>query len=342
MEQKANTLSSDRSAIVNVTWAGDVREAAETAKRLANGIGFPAVHCEEIGLVATELASNVLRHASHGSLQFTLLDNAEHKGIQIESKDHGPGISDVERAVIDGYSTAGGPGYGLGTVNRLMDTLEVHSREGLQIICKRWLRPSLAHFGKSLVVGAATRAYRFMPENGDAFVAKQWDGYALLGVIDGLGHGPFAQRASQTARQYVEQHFDQPFEYLFRGVARACRATRGVVMALARFDFGRQMLTVASVGNIEVRLLGSPEHFRPIIRRGILGLNAPSPVSTEHPWSSECLLVMHSDGVHFVGNGKDLVSKTSDTPDSIAQYLLKTCGKMEDDATVVVARSAQG
>ncbi len=75
-----------------------------------------------------------------------------------------------------------------------------------------------------------------------------------------------------TARQYVESHYDLPLPAIFRGVGRACRATRGVVMALARFDWDQGRLSFASVGNIEVRVLttarvlfvpGAPGHPRP-------------------------------------------------------------------------------
>jgi hypothetical protein len=99
------------------------------------------------------------------------------------------------------------------------------------------------------------------------------------------------------ARPYIEQHFDQPLDHIFRGTGRACRATRGVVMALARFDLAKETLTVASVGNIEVRLVSSPQRFNLIVRRGIAGLNAPNPLPNEHPWTAETLLIMHSDGL---------------------------------------------
>src|SRR5262249_34087610 len=121
--------------------------------------------------------------------------------IQIESQDNGPGIADFERAVTDGYSTAGSLGNGLGAVNRLMDELQFHSLSpGTRIICQRWLRaretvPAI----NWLDFGAATRAYRMLRENGDAFIVKRWQGFALAGVIDGLGHGQFAQRAAQSA-----------------------------------------------------------------------------------------------------------------------------------------------
>lgn len=191
-----------------------------------------------------------------------------------------------------------------------------------------------------MTFGVATRACRFGPENGDAFILKQWEGQALAGVIDGLGHGAFAQRASQAARRYVEQHFDQPLESLFRGVERACKATRGVVMALARFDLPNQKLVVANVGNIEVRLVGSREKFGPVVRRGVIGMNAPRPVCSEHRWTSSDLLIMHSDGLQAHWNWADFSELHHLEPAIIASRLLAAVGKIEDDATIIFARCA--
>jgi anti-sigma regulatory factor (Ser/Thr protein kinase) len=326
-----------------VTWQGDVLRAGELGRGFSASLGFPAAQCDEIGLVVTELASNLIRHAPGGTITMGHVTTSERTGIEIQSVDKGPGISDVEQAITDGYSTAGGLGLGLGTVNRLMDELEIYSGSngGLHIVCRRWVRarPSGAIAG-GLAFGAATRSYRQLPENGDTFLFKQWERNALVGVIDGLGHGPLAQRASHTARHYIERHFDQPLPSLFLGVGRACRTTRGVVMALARFDLTRQTLTVASVGNIEVRLVGSSEKFNLVVRRGIVGLNAPNPVPAEHPWTSSSLLIMHSDGIRSHWNWSEFSDVLQAAPNMIARRLLSELGKLDDDATVVVARSA--
>src|SRR5581483_9350549 len=125
----------------------------------------------------------------------------------------------------------------------------------------------------------------------------RWGDCALVGVIDGLGHGPFAQRAAVTARSFVESHYDRPLEEIFRGVGRACRATRGVVMALVQFSVTMQgahggedespsppatsrqwsgvRFSFASIGNIEARVLHPPEPINLMIRRGVLGGVAP-------------------------------------------------------------------
>jgi serine/threonine protein phosphatase PrpC len=157
-------------------------------------------------------------------------------------------------------------------------------------------------------------------------------------VIDGLGHGPFAQRAAQTARQYVESHVDQPLDVIFRGVGRACHATRGVVMALARFDRDGTQLTFANIGNIEARVFGSVEPMNFAVRRGIVGVNAPNPVVTQHRWQPNHVLVLHSDGVTTRWRGEDFRDLGSASASVMARRLLHALAKDDDDATVLVVK----
>jgi anti-sigma regulatory factor (Ser/Thr protein kinase) len=328
--------------VLQVTGPAEAHHASDSARSFADSLGFAETQCAEIALVVSELASNLIRHASGGTIAFSMAKDSARRGLRIESRDNGPGIADVERAMTDGYSTAGSLGTGLGTVNRLMDELEIFSNEpaGARIICQRWLRPAGDIWTQChLAFGAATRACRLDSKNGDAFIIKRWENNALVGVIDGLGHGQFAQRASHTARHYIEQHFDQSLENLFRGVGLVCRTTRGVVMALACFDMARRKVRVASVGNVEMRLFGSLERFNPIIRRGIIGLNAPNPVCTEHAWTADSFFILHSDGLGTHWNWSDFRSVAQASPSILAGDMLRRLGKMEDDATVVVVKN---
>jgi len=321
----------------------DVNLAQQAARTISHTLTFDEKASEEIVIVASELASNLVKHGGGGTLTFVPLETSGRVGLQIESKDSGPCIADVEKALADGFSTAGSLGYGLGAVNRLMDELEISSlpEHGTRVTCWRWLRSGRTQLHRStrlLEFGAATRSYRQMNANGDAFVLKRWENAALAGVIDGLGHGELAQRAAQAARRYVESHFDQPLEAIFRGVGRACHSTRGVVMALARFNLAEGKLSFASVGNIEARLLGIPKPVNFIFRRGIVGVNAPNPVITEHTWSPSGLLVLHSDGLRTHWTWKDFPDLALDPATTISQRLLRSLDKGEDDATVVVVK----
>ncbi len=223
-----------------------------------------------------------------------------------------------------------------------MDDLEITSRRGsgTRVVCRKWLRehrPSVRPC--PLAFGVATRPHPLGQINGDAFVVRQWAESALVGIMDGLGHGQFAHRAAQAARQYVESHFDLPLEQIFRGTGRACRATRGVVMALARFDWGQGRLAFASVGNIAVRVFprGQPFHF--VVRRGVIGLNAPGAVVTEHPWPLDHVFVLHSDGVATHWGWNDFQGWAERPAAALAQDLLRAKAKDEDDATVIVVRN---
>jgi serine/threonine protein phosphatase PrpC len=291
--------------------------------------------------VVTELASNLIKHASGGELRLEPIEGAGRTGLRVESLDHGPGIADFELAARDGYSSVGSLGAGLGAVNRLMDDLEYQPQPGggSRIVCSRWLRREPRTLESRVEIGVASRAYRYAIENGDAFIIREWGNKALVGVIDGLGHGPFAHRAAQVARQYIDQHYDLPLEALFRGVGRACQATRGIVMALALFDHSRKTFTHASIGNIELRAYGSATPIRVIANRGVVGQQAPVPRVEEHAWTDGMMLVMHSDGLHAHWKWSDFADVLYERPSHVAQRLLSALGRDNDDATVLVVRS---
>ena len=315
------------------------------AKAMALAIGFDAKVSEEMTLVISELASNLVKHTEGGELTLAPVDDGGRVGIQIESHDRGPGIVDVEQAIKDGFSTADSLGYGLGTVNRLMDQFDITSQRGAgagtTIVCTRWLRVDKPFLSCCpLEFGTATRAYPTMPVNGDTFVIERWGTSALVAVIDGLGHGHYAHRAAQAARQYIETHVDQPLDAIFRGVGRTCRATRGVVMALVRFDFAGNDIrfSFASVGNIETRVFGGPSRQQFIVPRGIVGGNAPHPRVTEHRWDPGTVLVLHSDGVTSHWGLADFPDLLRESPETMAPRLLRRLAKDNDDATIVVIR----
>ena len=63
-------------------------------------------------------------------------------GIVVTVKDTGPGISDIDLAMRDGYSTSNGLGNGLGGSKRLMDEFSIDSAKdkGTRIRMVKWLR----------------------------------------------------------------------------------------------------------------------------------------------------------------------------------------------------------
>ncbi|MFB3766141.1 MAG: anti-sigma regulatory factor [Methanotrichaceae archaeon] len=333
---------------IDIKCAGDVSIARNCAKNMARMIGFGPTASEEISLVVSELASNLIKHAEEGSITLLPLAENDYVGVQIESEDKGPGIENVEQAMADGFSTVGSLGFGLGTANRLMDEFTIASQcrqpdRGTHIICKRFVKKDKPKISSCpLEFGIATRAHPMMNVNGDTFVIKQWGTSALIGVIDGVGHGQYALRAAQAARQYIETHYDQPLSSIFLGVGRACRATRGVVMSLARFDWTEDLsainLTFSGIGNVEMRVVGKQEPMKFLVRRGILGVNATNPIVTEHPWKPNYVMVLHSDGISAHWNWTDFPEIAQASAEVAARRLLQRLAREDDDATAIVVR----
>ncbi|GHA27397.1 ATP-binding SpoIIE family protein phosphatase [Streptomyces purpurascens] len=112
----------------------DARVAAEDAAALA---GLDQRRTAAAALVATELATNLLKHAEGGQVLIDVVASPvlregreESRVVQIAAIDHGPGIPDVPAALRDGFSTTRSLGAGLGTCLRLADDFGLHSRSG--------------------------------------------------------------------------------------------------------------------------------------------------------------------------------------------------------------------
>ena len=327
---------------LDIRHESDVGKARRAGKIAAMGVGFGPDESEEIVLVMIELATNLLKHAQGGRLLLQPIAADGRVGLEVESQDGGPGIADVEQAMADRFSTAGSRGTGLGAVNRLMDEMNIASRRGsgTRIVARKWVRayrPSVRPC--PIEVGVATRPCRACTVNGDSFVIKRWSESILVGVVDGLGHGPFAHQAAVTATSYVESHFDRPLDQIFIGVGRACRSTRGVVMALARFDWGRGQMSFASIGDIGARVVPDAGSFRLRERRGIVGFNAPNPDVSEHVWPPDHWLIVHSDGIRARWTATDFLELQKLAPAAAAERLLRDHAEENDDATVLIARS---
>src|SRR6516162_11349790 len=118
--------------IVNsVRDASEVGEARRAAAGLAHRKGFSQDAAARVALVATELATNLLKHAGEGLVAINEFVDATGSGIELLAIDKGPGMADVARCLVDGFSTAGSPGTGLGAVARVSDSYAIYSRPGV-------------------------------------------------------------------------------------------------------------------------------------------------------------------------------------------------------------------
>lgn len=121
---------------------GDIVAARQRGRDLALRSGFTQTESTLIATAISELARNIVLYAKSGEMTLGLANHEDRSGIMIIARDNGPGIADLQRALVGGYSTSGGLGLGLPGVRRMMDEFDVHTKpgEGTAVTATKWLR----------------------------------------------------------------------------------------------------------------------------------------------------------------------------------------------------------
>jgi serine/threonine-protein kinase RsbT len=127
---------------VSIKEETDIVVARRTVREAASRVGFGAVDTTRIVTAASELARNAFKYGKGGVMSWRSLTDGQRSGLELRFADRGPGIPDVNLALREGFSTAGGLGMGLPGARRLMDEMEIETSlgNGTTVIVKKWLR----------------------------------------------------------------------------------------------------------------------------------------------------------------------------------------------------------
>ncbi|WP_037857581.1 SpoIIE family protein phosphatase [Streptomyces sp. NRRL S-340] len=322
----------------------DVRVAAETAGHLA---GLDPHRIAVAALVATELATNLLRHAGGGRMVINLVDRARpHErtpAVQLTALDHGPGIGDVGAATRDGYTTSDASlGAGLGTCLRISNAFDLHSTpRGTVAVARVDRAPGREAIGPSCRAGGINVPLAQAGHSGDAWTWTRSGARLTLMLADGLGHGAEAGHASGAAVDALHRAAHLPPEEILRQMHPVLRPTRGAAVAVAQLDTDRAQLAFAGVGNIGARLYTARSWEHLVSHPGIVGARFPARVPVRHrPWRAGSLLVLHSDGLPSRWVPPDDRVLLSHDPAVVAATVLRDASSpaspVRDDTSVAV------
>ncbi len=109
----------------------DVIIALSKLREDALGLGFSDYDVTRVVTAASELTCNILKYAGTGNISYSKLVDGGKLGVECVARDKGPGIADLELALVDNYSSSGTLGLGLPGVKRLVDDFEVNSGVGV-------------------------------------------------------------------------------------------------------------------------------------------------------------------------------------------------------------------
>jgi nitrogen fixation/metabolism regulation signal transduction histidine kinase len=100
-------------------------------------------------------------------------------------------------------------------------------------------------------------------------------------------------------------------------------------------EFATSLLTGTPHPVVVVNPDGS---VRYLVRRGILGLNAPAAAVTAQPWNQEAMMVIYSDGVRSHRSREKTPGIELLSAPEVAGMLVRKYAGEEDDATVLVVK----
>lgn len=322
--------------------ASQVAEARRGAVAVAQALGFGEEDAGRVAIVATELATNLVRHGLGGELVVSAYDDRTGSGVECLALDKGPGMADVAASMRDGHSTAGSIGIGLGAVSRGSHDLDIYSRPGggtAILVRLREGRPRDAKPSSEPVSGAVNLAKPGEEACGDAWCAKgHGNGFTLV-VADGLGHGPVAAEASHAAvRAFLADPASSPGAILER-IHRALRPTRGAAVAVADVDLHRGSVIFAGIGNVAGALVTEDGATRRLVsHNGIAGHVARRVQEFTYPFEGSPLVALCSDGLGTSWTLDAYPGLARRHPTLIAGVLYRDFNRGGDDVTVLVAR----
>jgi anti-sigma regulatory factor (Ser/Thr protein kinase) len=329
---------------VAVADASAVGECRRSAQALAEGYGFDDLSTGRISIIATEIATNILRHAGTGTVLIQMLDDTVEPELEILGIDRGPGMTNIDNCMRDGFSTGGSAGNGLGAVARLSMTFDVFSApgQGTVLLSRSTRAPRESRAAQTtkpaLEIGAISVAVAGEIECGDSW--RIADGGAVIGLLmaDGLGHGPAAAEAARAAvSAFVLKPFDPPAS-IMTSVHRAASGTRGVAAACALLHPDEATVDYAGIGNICGSVVTDGRQRGMVSHNGTLGMQLLRTQQFEYQWPIDSLVVLHSDGLSSRWNLELYPGLIQRHAAIIAGILYRDFARERDDATVIVAR----
>jgi anti-sigma regulatory factor (Ser/Thr protein kinase) len=325
--------------IVTVADSSQVGEARRAAVAAATGQGFAAERSGPIALVATEMATNLLKHAGGGMLIVGSFDDSEGRGLELLALDRGPGMADFDRCLADGFSTAGSPGSGLGAIMRQSDRIAVYTRPGLgTALMARFVREAAQKGKLACEAGLIVEPYPGEKVCGDGWAVSSAAHSKTLLLVDGLGHGPQAAHAAEMAVKVFSEQANRECVPIMETIHRALAPTRGAAAAIARIDVEAGLIRFVGVGNIAGQVLDSGETKRMVSNNGTAGHLAPRIREFTYPFKRAPLVVMHSDGLGTKWDLSAYPGLAVNHPSLIAGALFRDHRRGRDDASILVVR----
>lgn len=314
---------------------------------VAQRLGFAELERENMALVASEMVTNQIKYAQQrGQIQIWQQPGPI---LDILALDYGPGIANMQQAMIDGFSSSRTLGKGLGSIQRLAHEAAIYTLTGDRLTAKWTGTAVLARFyldrserdaaGDRIRVGLFCRALSDHRYNGDRIYLQREGKLVRWLHLDGLGHGEDAQRSTEGLSACLA---DNSPSAVLQAVDAELRNGRGAVAISGEADGASGRLALLGVGDMHAGLHREERLHRVSFRPGVLGREHGNPASFEEKLTGRSVLFSASDGIRRSWDEASFPGLFHQPPQLIAYLLGNIMGRLSDDQSLCVIEMNQG
>ncbi|HEX7363499.1 MAG TPA: ATP-binding SpoIIE family protein phosphatase [Bryobacteraceae bacterium] len=312
-----------------------VAEVRRAATALCRNEGLNENLTASAALVATEICTNLLKHAKGGEVFLSTLSGHTGPGLELLAIDRGPGMADVDRCLADGYSSGQSPGTGLGAISRLSQAFDLYSEPEKGTVLVAQIRNDPSPVGE---IGVVLKPISGEDVAGDLWAVSERERGPVVILADGLGHGLMAARAAAEAISAFRRSSETAPASILNRIHGSLRGTRGAAVAIASIDRDERTVRYSGLGNISGIIAQQDRPVAMVSHNGTAGYQSPRLQEFSYPLPEQALLVMHSDGLASSWNLDRHPGLRRRHPSVVAGVLYREAARQHDDACVVVIK----
>ncbi len=114
--------------------SSSVVRARQIVREMAIAINLGSADQTRVATAVSEITRNAIQYGDGGVCVVTRESNTESHLLRVTVEDHGPGIPDIKKAMIRGFSTGGGLGLGLVSARMLVTEFDIQSKPGHTVV----------------------------------------------------------------------------------------------------------------------------------------------------------------------------------------------------------------
>jgi serine/threonine-protein kinase RsbT len=108
----------------------DMVRVRNAVRSLSVRLKFSLIEQTKLVTAASEIARNTLIYGKGGVLRSEVIEEGHRRGLRLVFEDEGPGITNLDLVMRDGYTSGGGLGLGLSGSKRLVSEFHIESTPG--------------------------------------------------------------------------------------------------------------------------------------------------------------------------------------------------------------------